>query len=189
MSAASTIGAILLSSLLLASPASASDGFDARVESSLQRLAAGDVAGAREAMESLVRSGTHPPLGALSVWLASGGVQAQDAHRWTEVDHPGEVRLQVIAAQRARQRGDLERAARHLALALALPLPDGLAISEARALGWEVADTPAGGLPGPDGVTSRGFTWALVLLAMLLGLLWSAWRSRDRRGLIVSALS
>ena len=182
-------GLLLLVAGCLAGPATAAPPADPSVAEALHALRTGEPERALKRLWPLMTERRDPPSGAVSTWLAAGGLRSAARCSGTSecavrrlvagvkeprVDpdaarrFPGEPRLLVMLAQDEAARGEGQRAAVALAMALKTPLPDEEAVRVARAWGWTVADAATGGLP----VVRAEARSALSLgLALIIGLL------------------
>ena len=165
------------------------------VQRALGLLQAGDQAGCRALLgEVMLGAEGPPPVGAISLWLAAGGLESSEGCRpgvrcalgrirqtssghFSRIDPQSldmlmnEPRALTLLAAQWMQAGQHEEAAATLWLALAAPIADPAALSLARRWGWtESASPQQAGLPDLS-FADREVDWSLPLAAMLLFIL------------------
>ncbi|MGB0591180.1 MAG: hypothetical protein ACPGU1_16005 [Myxococcota bacterium] len=184
-------------------------GLDAQVLEALQALNAGDDDRARSLLRMrLLETEERPPVGAISVWIAAGGLNgpegckpgvtcAMSEIRRTSSGHFSRINpqalgrllaepraLSILAAQLLEQ-GETAAASATLWSALATPMADPAAVTLARAWGWTDASI-ASGARLPDADVTRAASWTMPLvaaIAFLLACLWLALRLRTWRAI------
>ncbi len=159
----------------------AASWLDERVRAAWRALRRGKAARARAILRPLVRRRGLAPLGAVTLWACANGLEEPRRARLGADARipPGEPRVAALMAQAERRAGRLDGAARQVDAALAAPLLDPMAVSEARALGWHVEET-ARAVPSPRPLHHAAWPWVLVAACVVLGWIALVVLDRDR---------